>query len=651
MAKNLFPLIAKRIDSIPTLPLTLRCLATALRRDDVSTEEIVDLVEADPALTAKVLKVINSPFYGLRFKVSTLSHAVAMLGRPALRHLAGGIASFAEDVEEVSALDKSRLWLHGFAVGTAARAIAVETDYDIPEEAYIAGLLHDLGKIILDLYAPDVYREIITESGPDANPHVDLERSRLGMDHTQVGALVADQWNLPKILKDVIQFHHEPPERLSGFPRAHQQLVAIVSAADRLCRAYGMGASEHEHLDGNDLVLHDGETLSPDQADTVLESIRTDLHRISERFGIAFDTEGTFLEHLREANADAAREKVPSIRLRLEDRISSVSDVIRRSRRAESVEEVLEIALHSAQQSLGLDRILYLGVDLDEEILAGKHFYDDTHIEVDVNEIAIPLNPDGLVGTAIRSRTAHLVDNWATDGELLRYLGVVEVAAAPVVVNEQPYGIICGDTFFRNKDISESDVALLGILATDLSLSIENHVLSRQSAKLQALASKDELTGVHNRRSLMNLLQKEIDRARRYGSPLSAVMIDVDHFKMFNDNYGHLVGDEILREVAQLIVSNSREIDVIGRYGGEEFTVVLPETDIHQATVYAERVRSSIEQLGRERRRTYPLCHLSISIGVSSLLKGDDDIEGLIHRVDHALYAAKDRGRNRVCVD
>jgi diguanylate cyclase (GGDEF)-like protein len=200
-------------------------------------------------------------------------------------------------------------------------------------------------------------------------------------------------------------------------------------------------------------------------------------------------------------------------------------------------------------------------------------------------------------------------------------------------------------------DISDSDVALLGILSADLGLAIENHVLARQATKLQALASKDELTGVHNRRSLMNLFQREVDRAHRYDSPLSAVMVDLDTFKSFNDSYGHMVGDEILREVAQVIVASSREIDVIGRYGGDEFLVVLPETDQHQATVYAERIRSAIESLGRESCQRYPLCSLSLSIGVTSVSDPKDSLETLVHRADHALLAAKQRGKNRVCLD
>jgi diguanylate cyclase (GGDEF)-like protein len=129
-------------------------------------------------------------------------------------------------------------------------------------------------------------------------------------------------------------------------------------------------------------------------------------------------------------------------------------------------------------------------------------------------------------------------------------------------------------------------------------------------------------------------------------------MVDIDHFKPFNDTYGHQVGDTVLAEVAQLIVSESREIDVIGRYGGEEFLIALPETHVDQGIVYAERLRAAVDRYGREAKKLYPdIESITISAGVTVLQRDDDDIEQLIKRCDHALYAAKDRGRNRVCVD
>lgn len=651
LAKNLFPLIAKRIDSIPTLPLTLHRLFEMTADGDHTTREVADVVESDPALTAKVLKVINSPFYGLRFKISTLSHAIAMLGIPALTSLASGIAAFPCGDEE-GAFDKCRYWAHSLAVASAARAIAKEVHYDLPEEAYIGGLLHDLGKVVLDQYAPDAFAASLDAFETTGEDRIDLERKCLGMDHSQVGALVAEKWNLPKILKDAVQFHHEPEDRLRSFPRKHRELVGIVAAADRLCWACGLGSAGDGRIAADELTLADGTTLRPEQIDRVLAEVTKEFEVTAHRLGFEYAEGGDFLACLRAANGKADRAlSGKERRLSLPDRVAEIGQVVRRARRFQTVEEMIEGSLLAIQGGLGLDRVLFLQVDLDEERLQGKWLFDDTRITVDVRDISLPLNPDGLIGTALRDGGAQLVDNWATDGDLLRYLGVVEVAAAAVIVNQQPLGVLSADYFFRNHEITPEDVSLLGILACDLGLAIENLVLSRQASKLRSLAAKDELTGLNNRRNLMKLLQKEIERAQRYGSPLSAVMIDIDHFKDFNDNYGHQAGDVILMEVAQLITAASREIDVIGRYGGEEFLVVLPETHVDQAIVYAERLRSTVEHFGRERQKTYPSCHLSISVGVTSLLRERDDLEQLIHRVDHALYAAKDRGRNRVCVD
>ncbi|MHC4472190.1 MAG: GGDEF domain-containing protein, partial [Planctomycetota bacterium] len=353
---------------------------------------------------------------------------------------------------------------------------------------------------------------------------------------------------------------------------------------------------------------------------------------------------------LREAN-DLAEVSGARTHPDREERLARMVGIVLRARGAGGVEEMIEAALTEVRGALSFDRVLFLQVDLEEERLHGKYLFDDTRIDVDVHDITLPLNPDGLIGAALRDGSAQRVDNWATDGELLRYLGVVEVAAAPIVVNQRPLGIVCADYFFLNREITDEDVALLGILGTDLGLAVENLALGRQAAKLRALAAMDELTGVNNRRNLMKLLQKEIDRAKRYGSPLSAVMVDIDHFKKFNDTYGHQAGDTILTEVAQLITAASRDIDIIGRYGGEEFLVILPETHVDQAIVYAERLRAGVEHFGKQSQKAFPRCPLTISVGVTALTRERDGIEQVVRRVDHALYAAKERGRNRVCVD
>jgi diguanylate cyclase (GGDEF)-like protein len=186
------------------------------------------------------------------------------------------------------------------------------------------------------------------------------------------------------------------------------------------------------------------------------------------------------------------------------------------------------------------------------------------------------------------------------------------------------------------------------VFASNLSLLMENRGLTQQTSRLRRLAEKDELMGIHNRRSLMQLFEKEVERSRRFRQPLSVVMIDIDHFKTWNDVYGHQAGDAVLRDVAQLVLRCSREIDVVGRYGGDEVLVVLPETCEDGAILFAERLRATVEQLGRERLKSYPEAALTISMGVAELQPDRDDLHSLIQRVDRGLYSAKNRGRNQV---
>ena len=170
-----------------------------------------------------------------------------------------------------------------------------------------------------------------------------------------------------------------------------------------------------------------------------------------------------------------------------------------------------------------------------------------------------------------------------------------------------------------------------------------NKLDAAQGALLEA-SIRDELTGLHNRRYLMTRLNEEFERARRKGTELGLLMMDIDHFKVVNDKFGHPAGDEVLRSVGQTLASMLREYDVGGRYGGEEFAVVLAETPPQDMVKMAERVREAIEELDDHGKASG--IHVTISIGVA-VLRDEDTIETLLQRADSALYQAKDAGRNR----
>lgn len=165
------------------------------------------------------------------------------------------------------------------------------------------------------------------------------------------------------------------------------------------------------------------------------------------------------------------------------------------------------------------------------------------------------------------------------------------------------------------------------------------------------MAITDQLTGLHNRRYMSRHLDTLIGNARRSGKPISFLIMDIDHFKSVNDTHGHDIGDEVLREFAGRISANVRGIDLACRYGGEEFVVVMPDTDVAFASTIAERLRASVEATPFKISRAPNSLCITISIGIASSECGDDGADALLHRADQALYRAKREGRNRVIAD
>jgi diguanylate cyclase (GGDEF)-like protein len=164
--------------------------------------------------------------------------------------------------------------------------------------------------------------------------------------------------------------------------------------------------------------------------------------------------------------------------------------------------------------------------------------------------------------------------------------------------------------------------------------------------QLRQQAATDELTGLWNRRHFMQAGRQELERARRYGQPLSLLMIDADHFKRVNDLHGHAVGDETLRQLARMIREAVREVDIPGRLGGEEFAVLLPNTDLDSAGAFAERLRRTIEQ--NAPASSDPIPPITVSIGVAAYHPTLDSFDELLRIADDALYRAKANGRNCV---
>lgn len=211
----------------------------------------------------------------------------------------------------------------------------------------------------------------------------------------------------------------------------------------------------------------------------------------------------------------------------------------------------------------------------------------------------------------------------------------------PLVREEQ----VLGTLWLWGPELVAADLPAANLFASQVAVALEN---TRLYARVQQLAITDELTGLYNRRGLYELGRREVARARRFGTDLSALMIDIDHFKRVNDRWGHSVGDEVLCALAGRLQGLVRSVDVVARYGGEEFVILLPGARLRWATKVAQRVLAAVNGASFSVGET-PVA-VTISIGVAAFGREIEDLAGLIHRADLALYRAKERGRQRVYV-
>ena len=267
-----------------------------------------------------------------------------------------------------------------------------------------------------------------------------------------------------------------------------------------------------------------------------------------------------------------------------------------------------------------ITRVLNDETNFQEEFLGDKKLYASTKVKIDEKHlkygwyiIFTQKNEEIFSGT---SKLLHFIITMA----------IISAMLIAVII----YTIL---KIYDKKNHEENLI--------EMNKSLEKKVNER-TKELQELAITDSLTKLLNHNTSYELLENEINKAGKTLNPLSIIMLDLDHFKQVNDNYGHQVGDEVLISVVQVIKSNIREIDIAGRYGGEEFIIILPDTDNNTAFMFADRLRTLISQITFD----YEELYITASLGVCSWC-GENGVE-LVSKADKLLYKAKENGRNRV---
>lgn len=256
---------------------------------------------------------------------------------------------------------------------------------------------------------------------------------------------------------------------------------------------------------------------------------------------------------------------------------------------------------------------------------------------------------EGPVGWVAEKAAPLLITDFSEEKQFHRsefypHTKVKSVLSVPIVSKRKVIGVIQMINRVDRKPFDEKDLDLLLKLVDQAALAIERSSLYQ---KMSDLATTDDLTRLYNFRFLDQTLDIEIKRCQRYGSCISLIFLDMDHFKLVNDQYGHLMGSQVLVEVSHILRKSLREVDIIARYGGDEFVVVLPETNVETSSRIAHRVRNAIRTHEFLKREGLSI-HLSASFGIAGFPEHAKNKTDLIRLADQAMYKAKVMGRDKI---
>lgn len=595
-----------------------------LQRDEFPVNELVRLVQSDPAISGRLLKYANAAAFGRSRPVVSLHRAIVALGSFRVRDLVIGFSVLQSNRSgECGPFDYNGFWSRSLATAIACQDLARFAQI-AGEENFTIGLLSRVGELGFATLYPDDYAAVLRAS-PDRFALLANEEEKFGFDHRALGASMLAEWGLPDILIRAT-YHHELPEE-SGLPDG-SRLQTIA------------------------LTLHFARSLAEVCVadDEARWGLLPTLVNRSARLGIDPETLGGMVD------AIAARWRDWGAMLQV------------RTREMPPFAELLAASPPRPQASdepvgaLPELTLIAAGSPETDELadLLGAQGYHVTCIG----------NGEDAVEQALQAPPAMIVVDLDLPG--------LDAAECCHALRQDPLGsktyvlaIASPDQENAAMQILEAgadDVLLKPITAQNLRLRLnlarrmlhlrQEMLRERQGVvrsasefadshrRLIQVALTDPLTQLPNRRHGLDYLNSELEVASGNNLPLSLMMLDIDHFKQVNDTWGHTAGDAVLRRLAELLRAVSRTEDLVFRYGGEEFAVVLPNANLATAVKVAERIRRLVAVETFEWEEW--IIPVTVSIGVASLSAANGDAPSLVQAADAALYQAKEGGRNRV---
>jgi diguanylate cyclase (GGDEF)-like protein len=316
--------------------------------------------------------------------------------------------------------------------------------------------------------------------------------------------------------------------------------------------------------------------------------------------------------------------------------------------------DLLKLTVTCVCKGLGYDRAGIFLVEPDGKSIAraigvdarGKFEVGYTYKDPILDKKGFSIFSDLVFGYKKSFYTSNLLERFP---ELVGKVdkGVTCNANVPILVGKKRIiGVLAVDNLFTHRELTPQDISSLSNFAIQAGMAIETIRLHEQ---VRQLSVTDSLTQIYNRRYFEKFLADELDRSRRYKHPCGVLYLDLDHFKQVNDQFGHPVGDELLKNVAQILKKALRNIDVVARLGGDEFGVILPETPAQDVVLVAQRLLNTVEKARAPLAQLEACLHpVTFSIGVATFPDSADKPDDLVKMADKSLYEAKNAGRNQV---
>jgi diguanylate cyclase (GGDEF)-like protein len=334
----------------------------------------------------------------------------------------------------------------------------------------------------------------------------------------------------------------------------------------------------------------------------------------------------------------------------LRDRIAELHTFLNLSKTLSAtlnMEELFRLALHLIGRSLHVDAYSLMLLDESGERLVVKAafgFPDDGGLGLTLRV------GEGISGLVAQTGQAMLVPDVSAEPRLLEQESFRQQRGSFICVPLRIKGReVMGVLNAQKPDpqgFGLGDLDLFQAVANQVAAALENAQLYQRTKEL---STRDDLTGLFNRRHFFDNLEKEVQRAGRYRRVFSLLLLDLDDFKGYNDTYGHLQGDEALKEIGRLLLASTRRADIVARFGGEEFVVLLPEINAQGALVVAEKIRTAVEQYPFAGRTSQPGGKMTVTLGLATYPTDSEDGLELVDLADRALYLGKQQGGNRTC--